>query len=120
MIKLKKILYPTDFSESSLEALKYAISFARSCNAKLVLLYVVNENIFSEGLSLPRPEAPEALGKEMADEAARRLKMVIPAGEREAGKRQARDADLMDTAPDGRNNRLVRRPADARGDGTGQ
>ena len=24
----------------------------------------------------------------------------VPAGEREAGKRQARDADLMDTAPD--------------------
>jgi hypothetical protein len=44
----------------------------------------------------------------------------VPAGEREAGKRQARDADLMDTAPDGRNNRLVRRRADARGDGTGQ
>ena len=82
MIKLKKILYPTDFSESSLEALKYAISFARSSGAKLVLMHVVNEKIFSEGLSLPRLEAPEALGQEMAAEAGRQLRMLIPADQR--------------------------------------
>ena len=83
MLKLKKILYPTDFSEASLEALKYAISLARSCQAKLILMHVVNEKIFSEGLSLARVSAPEALGQEMAAEAGRQLKMLIPAEERQ-------------------------------------
>jgi len=82
MFKLKKILYPTDFSEASLEALKYAVSFARNCHAKLILMHVVNEKIFSEGLSLARVSAPEALGQEMAAEAGRQLKMLIPAAER--------------------------------------
>jgi len=82
MIKLKKILYPTDFSDSSLEALPYALSFARDYKAKLILMHVVNEAIFSEGLSLARAIAPEALGQEMADEADRRLKMIIPADQR--------------------------------------
>ena len=79
MFKLKKILYPTDFSEASLEALKYAVSFARNCQAKLILMHVVNEKSVSEGLSLARISAPEALGEEMAAEASRQLKMLIPA-----------------------------------------
>lgn len=82
MLKLKKILYPTDFSESSLEALKYALSFAKSCQAKLILMHVVNEKIFSEGLSLARVAAPESLEQEMSAEAGRQLKMLIPAAER--------------------------------------
>jgi nucleotide-binding universal stress UspA family protein len=82
MIKLKKILYPTDFSESSLEALKYAVAFARDFKAHLVLMHVVNEAIFSEGLSLPRTGAPEDLENEMRAEAARQLKTIIPADER--------------------------------------
>ena len=79
MFKLKKVLYPTDFSEASLEALRYAISFARNCQAKLILMHVVNEKIYSEGLSLARVSAPEALGQEMTAEADRQLKMLIPA-----------------------------------------
>ncbi len=78
MFKVMKILYPTDFSESSLEALKYAVSFARSCQAKLILMHVVNEKIFSEGLSLARVSAPESLGQELAAEAGRQLRMIIP------------------------------------------
>ena len=82
MFKLRKVLYPTDFSEASLEALKYAVSFARSSQAKLILMHVINEKIYSEGLSLARVSAPEALGQEMAAEASRQLKMLIPADER--------------------------------------
>jgi nucleotide-binding universal stress UspA family protein len=78
MIKLKKILYPTDFSESSLEAMKYAVSFARDYKARLVLMHVVNEQIFSEGLNLPRLAAPEALGQELAAEAERQMRTLIP------------------------------------------
>ena len=83
MIQLKKILYPTDFSESSLAALPYATSFARNCGTKLILMHVVNEKIFSEGLSLARVSAPEALEQEMTAEAGRQLKMIIPAEERQ-------------------------------------
>lgn len=83
MIKLKKILCPTDFSEGSFVALKYAVDFARSTQAKLILMFVVNQKMFSEGLSLARVASPEALGKEMADEARRRIKLLIPAEERD-------------------------------------
>jgi len=83
MFKLKKILCPTDFSETAFEALKYAIGLARSTRSRLILMYVVNQKMFSEGLSLARVNSPEALGKEMADEARRRLKMLIPVEERD-------------------------------------
>jgi nucleotide-binding universal stress UspA family protein len=43
---------------------------------------VVNEKIFSEGLNLPRADAPEALGQEMEREASRQIKMLVPAAER--------------------------------------
>jgi nucleotide-binding universal stress UspA family protein len=44
VIKLAKILYPTDFSELSLAALKYALSFARQFDAQLHCLNVVDES----------------------------------------------------------------------------
>jgi len=44
MIKLAKILYPTDFSELSLTALKYAKAFARQFNAEFHCLHVVDES----------------------------------------------------------------------------
>ena len=40
LLKVKSILVPTDFSESSLKAIDYALSFARQFGAKLTLLYV--------------------------------------------------------------------------------
>ncbi len=42
-INLKKVLYPTDFSEFSLHALKYAQTFAESFKAELHVLHVVDE-----------------------------------------------------------------------------
>jgi nucleotide-binding universal stress UspA family protein len=41
MIKLKRILVPTDFSDSARHALSYGISFAREYSSELVLLHVV-------------------------------------------------------------------------------
>jgi len=41
MINLKKILVPTDFSQSARHALTYGISFAREYGAELTLLHVV-------------------------------------------------------------------------------
>jgi len=43
MIKLAKILYPTDFSELSLVALKYVQAFAEQFAAELHCLHVVDE-----------------------------------------------------------------------------
>jgi len=44
VIKLKKVLVPTDFSDSARHALTYGISFAKEYGAELVLLHVV-ENL---------------------------------------------------------------------------
>jgi nucleotide-binding universal stress UspA family protein len=43
MQKIKTILHPTDFSESSKHAMTYAISFAQEFQAKLVVLHVIEE-----------------------------------------------------------------------------
>jgi len=43
MIKLKKILYPTDFSELSLSAVPYVLEFARLFDAEVHCLHVVDE-----------------------------------------------------------------------------
>ena len=44
MIKLRKVLVPTDFSESARHALTYGISFAREYEAELSVVHVV-ENL---------------------------------------------------------------------------
>jgi len=41
MIKLERILVPTDFSDSARQALTYGISFAKEYKAELLLLHVV-------------------------------------------------------------------------------
>jgi nucleotide-binding universal stress UspA family protein len=41
MIKLKRILVPTDFSDGARHALTYGVSFAREYEAELTLLHVV-------------------------------------------------------------------------------
>ncbi|MEK6642389.1 MAG: universal stress protein [Planctomycetota bacterium] len=43
MVQIRKILYPTDFSELSEHALRYALSFAESHRAELHVLHVVDE-----------------------------------------------------------------------------
>jgi nucleotide-binding universal stress UspA family protein len=71
MIVLKKILFPTDFSEPSKEALKYALSFAQEYKTKLYTVHVIDEQLFSEGLNLPRVISIDVLEKEMYREAQR-------------------------------------------------
>jgi nucleotide-binding universal stress UspA family protein len=44
VIKLKKLLVPTDFSDSARQAFRYGLSFAKEYQAELVLLHVV-ENL---------------------------------------------------------------------------
>ncbi len=45
MIELKDILVPTDFSESSLTATKYALELAKRFEAKLHLLHVIEDPV---------------------------------------------------------------------------
>jgi len=44
VIQLKKVLVPTDFSDSAKHAFSYGVSFAREYHAELILLHVV-ENL---------------------------------------------------------------------------
>ncbi len=73
MIELKKILFPTDYSDPSKEALKYAMGFAMERGAELIALHVINEQFLSEGLNLPRVVSIDDLEKEMTREAERRM-----------------------------------------------
>ncbi len=41
----KKILFPTDFSDTSKHALTYAVSLARECRAELLLVHVVDNSL---------------------------------------------------------------------------
>jgi len=43
MIKIDRILFPTDFSEHSEHALSYALSFAKEYGAKLHVLHVIED-----------------------------------------------------------------------------
>jgi nucleotide-binding universal stress UspA family protein len=43
MIKIEKILVPTDFSKFSTHALNYAVVFARNFNARIILLHITSE-----------------------------------------------------------------------------
>ena len=64
MLNLKKILYPTDFSEYSLAALPYAVGLTQQNDAKLYCLYVVempNEEYLTSEYMVPLsiPHVPE-------------------------------------------------------------
>ena len=50
-LKLKRVLVPVDFSESSRKAVQYAVSFARQFDAEILLLHVVE----------PMPAPPEVV-----------------------------------------------------------
>lgn len=47
-MQIKKILFPTDFSEGARAAMEYAVSLARDYNAELILLYVVQDISIAE------------------------------------------------------------------------
>lgn len=53
MKAIKTILFATDFSDSSNEAFSYALSFARSFNARLFLLHVISEPVDMRGFYVP-------------------------------------------------------------------
>jgi len=52
-MEIKSILFPTDFSEGSAQALPYAVEFAKKYNAKLYLLHVIYDMAKGSGLYVP-------------------------------------------------------------------
>lgn len=77
-VQFRRILCPVDFSESSLDAVAYAINMAEEADAKLTLLYVVE---FAPGLrEAPLMPVPDLSGirEAAAAEARRGLHALIP------------------------------------------
>ncbi|MEO8377799.1 MAG: universal stress protein [Candidatus Sumerlaeota bacterium] len=52
-VQLKQILVPTDFSEPSQNALRYALRFAKEFGAQLTLLHVVEKTAIGAGRDIP-------------------------------------------------------------------
>ena len=62
--EIKKILVPIDFSDYSKNSLKYSVNFAKSFNASLILVYVVEPVIYPPDFSMGQIAIPAA-GLEM-------------------------------------------------------
>ncbi len=81
MITLKTILVPSDFSECSEAALRYALELARRFDARVHLLHVVQDPLTqpwaAEGFSLPLFEIVD----DWHAQARERLKAVVPAAD---------------------------------------
>jgi len=52
-MEIKKILFPTDFTEGALAALPHAVDLAKFYKAKLCLLHVIYDMSMSTGLNIP-------------------------------------------------------------------
>jgi nucleotide-binding universal stress UspA family protein len=65
-MKVERILFPTDFSEGSLNALHYAVDLTKHYNAKLYILHVVYDVTKATGLHVPHISSDE-LFKELND-----------------------------------------------------
>jgi nucleotide-binding universal stress UspA family protein len=88
VINLKRILVPTDFSESANHALAYGISFAREYEAELVLLHVIETlsvGYASDLFPVPMAEVLEEITAYARGELA---KLAEQAGERGVTARQ--------------------------------
>ncbi len=57
-VNLKKILVPQDFSEYSLHALKYAVTFAQIFNSELIVLHIVEPIVYPADFSFGQVSIP--------------------------------------------------------------
>jgi len=55
---INKVLVPIDFSDYSKSALKYAVNFAKSFNADIILIYVVEPIIYPPDFSMGQIAMP--------------------------------------------------------------
>lgn len=80
MSSFEKILFATDFSESSDHAFEYALSLAQQFKSRLTILHVINEPVDLRGFYVPHisfenleKEIEEGAQKMMADFCAKRV-----------------------------------------------
>jgi len=69
---IKSILYPTDFSEGSLQALQFATELVKRFNAKLFVVHVVQEMRYTGGFFVPHTSM-DVLYKEVTEAAEKEL-----------------------------------------------
>jgi universal stress protein A len=82
-LKLKQILVPTDFSEPSLKAVRYAVRFAEQSGATIHLLYVIDRPAFNHDfdafpLVLPKPELSRTCKERLLSLAGTEIGELIP------------------------------------------
>ena len=76
MISIKKILFPTDFSETSKFAMEYAIEFAKEFGAELEIVHVLFDESHIVAFYLPQVTF-QNLDKELEDSARKQLDTFI-------------------------------------------
>ena len=72
---IKKVLVPIDFSDYSKSALKYAVNFAKSFNADIILIYVVEPIIYPPDFSMGQIAMP-SINTEWDDRAKNELQKL--------------------------------------------
>jgi nucleotide-binding universal stress UspA family protein len=78
---IKKVLVPVDFSDFSVSSLKYAVSFAASFNADIILVYVVEPVTYPPDFSIgqiPIPAMDIDLHKRADEEISSLISKYVP------------------------------------------
>lgn len=81
--KLKRILVPIDFSESSLKALRYAVPFAERFGATIYLVHIIETSFFiadvqNIALALPQSKLVENAREKLFSLADREIAEIVP------------------------------------------
>ncbi len=71
-MEIKSILFPTDFSEGSAQALKYAVDFAQKYGAKLYVVHVIYDVAKASGWYVPHVSM-DAIYKDIQEGAKKEL-----------------------------------------------
>src|SRR4029079_18876519 len=82
-LKLKRILVPTDFSEPSLKAVKYAVRFAEQSGATIYLINVIERPVLNHDfecfpLALPEAELCKIAKEELLSIASKEIEELVP------------------------------------------
>ncbi|PLX30922.1 MAG: universal stress protein [Ignavibacteria bacterium] len=76
MPRIHRIVVPIDFSDYSKEAFRYAIEFAQTFNASIVLVYVVEPVVYPSDFSFGQIALP-SMDQELRDHSLEQLQKMI-------------------------------------------
>lgn len=82
-VSLKKILVPQDFSEYSLHAMKYAVTFAELFKSELIVLHIVEPIVYPADFSFGQVSIPameEEIRKHSEEQLNELVEKEIPSG----------------------------------------